>query len=73
MPGAKGMTTSVSTDARKTTAGASVKTGTSTPRGVKSSLDSTLSPAMSEASAPHGPVRSGPTRRFICAMIFSSM
>ena len=73
MPGAKGITSSVSTDARKATAGARVKTGTSTPRGEKSSLESTFRPAMVEARVPHGPVRLGPRRRFIMAMIFSSM
>ena len=59
--------------ARYTTTGASVKTGTSTLGGVKSSFISTFSPCTTLITAPAGPMRSGPMRRFISAMIFISM
>jgi len=41
--------------------------------GVKSSLASTLRPWIVELSVPHGPMRLGPMRRFMAAMIFSSI
>ena len=44
----------------------------SAPVGAKSSLESTLRPWMTLIAAPHGPMRLGPTRRFIRAMTFSS-
>ena len=59
--------------ARYTTTGASVKTGTSTLGGVKSSFISTFKPCTTLITAPPGPMRSGPMRRFISAMIFISM
>ena len=46
--------------------------GTSTPVGVKSSLERTLRPWTTLIAAPHGPTRFGPTRRFMRAMTFSS-
>ena len=49
-----------------------MNTGTSTPVGVKSSLASTLSPWMTDASVPHGPMRLGPMRRLTKAMTFIS-
>ena len=45
----------------------------SAPVGVKSSFVRTFRPATSEWSAPLGPTRSGPIRRFMKAMTFSSM
>ena len=72
MPGANGMTSRVMTLARKVTTGASVKTVISAPVGAKSSLERTLKPWTRLIAAPHGPIRLGPTRRFMRAMIFSS-
>src|SRR5664279_3696523 len=72
-PGANGITSRVSGIDAKTTIGARVKIGTSTPRGVKSSLARTLSPWTTDMKLPNGPTRSGPTRRFIAAMTLSSM
>ena len=57
----------------KTTIGARVKIGTSTPSGVKSSLERTFRPWTTDMNAPYGPTRSGPTRRLIAAITFSSM
>ncbi len=71
-PGANGMTRSVITLARYVTTGARVKTVTSAPVGAKSSLVRTLRPWTTLIAEPHGPIRFGPTLRFIRAMTFSS-
>ena len=67
------MTRKTITAVRNTITGAQVNTRRSAPVGVKSSLVRTFRPATTEWSAPFGPTRSGPMRRFMKAMTFSSM
>ena len=64
-PGPNGTTRKVITEVRNTSTGAHVNTTRSADVGEKSSLDRTLRPAISEWSAPPGPTRLGPTRRFM--------
>src|SRR5664279_6528060 len=64
-PGANGITSRVSGIDAKTTIGARVKIGTSTPSGVKSSLARTLRPCTTDMNVPYGPDRVGPYGTFM--------
>src|SRR5262245_12371285 len=72
-PGANGITSTLRGIVTNVTTGAQVKTTASARLGVKSSFIRTFSPCTVESSVPHGPTRSGPSRRFIRAMTFISM